>query len=171
MLSTKMQESFLHMLQACLKVFSGQGSLSCAAIRAILSTVVGLNCGGEAVLVLLTNLLREFVEGGAGQQSQEAKQDAKLAGDATLALEVLSALRGCVMRNAVQLFGRASPLCGDLALELLQAANLQHGPVRASAAALLFLLMKLNYSLKGNFTRMKLQVKNWGFFFCCHFFF
>ncbi len=80
-------------------------------------------------------------------------------GRAQVVLCVFETLRLFVHTFSAQLFVSAdsSSYCGDLAFLILQYCNVAHGPVRAGAAALLYLLMRTNFRVRGNFARMKLQ--------------
>ena len=150
----KGQKAFLQLLQTCLSLFSGMGSLTSTAARIILQQAswfmqdlgaVLSSSENTSFLEMLLNVYLELLREGLN--------------DADLLVSLFMTIRTVVLRFSESLFvfSGTSQFCGDLVFELLQYANVPNGRVRTSAAALLYLLMKQNFAIKGNFSRMKLQ--------------
>lgn len=76
-----------------------------------------------------------------------------------IVLALFDSLKVFIQLFAEPLFVRShsSSHCGDMAFQILQFCNVADGRVRSAAAALLYLLMRTNFRVRGNFARMKIQ--------------
>jgi hypothetical protein len=148
------QKSFLQLLQISVGVFSGMGALVAAVCRVVLrqATLFMKDLGSCLALKDSTSFLEELLDVFLLLLREGLT-------DAELLLSLFQSLRSVICRfsEALFVFSGTSQFCGDFVFELLRYANVANGRVRSAATALLYLLMKQNFALKGNFTRMKLQ--------------
>jgi hypothetical protein len=67
-------------------------------------------------------------------------------------------LRRFIIRFQHCLFAfKDTSYCSDLCFEILRYANSVHATTRAEAGSLFYLMIKVNFILRGNFSRTKLQ--------------
>ncbi len=155
--TTMTQTNFLHLLLLCVKAFDYSPSLSYACDSIVVDVLEPFMMDLQEGLKGTKSFLDELW--GVFSAMLAADRQTGAPGRPQVVLCLFESLRVFIHVFSEQLFVNAdlSSYCGDLAFQILQYCNVAHGQVRAGATALLYLLMRTNFRVRGNFARMKLQ--------------